>query len=234
MHKRDALAFELDGVTDGAVDEPHATAVTHRLDPDADFHVTRKILCADCLPKFFGGGLGAETDFLEVLWKFLCDEIQDFLRFGRAGGVFDSRVNVLGVFAEDDHVHLLRVLHRRGDALKVLDWPQADVEIEHLAQSDVERANAAADWRGEWTFDADQIFLERLDCVIRQPVIEFVLGRFARKHFEPRNLALAPIGLLHRRIEHTDAGGPDVRPGAVTANERENGIVRHLELAILN
>ena len=115
--------------------------------------------------------------------------------------------------------------------MKILHRTQADVEIKHLAQGDVERTNATADGRGQRTFDADQIFLECLDGVVRQPVVEFVLGSFAGEHFKPGNLAFAAISLLHRGIKHALAGGPDVRPGAVTANERENGVVRHIQLA---
>ena len=58
-----------------------------------------------------------------------------------------------------------------GTPVKYRTGPQADVEVEHLAQRDVERADAAADGRGQRAFDADEIFLERLDGVIRQPVV---------------------------------------------------------------
>jgi hypothetical protein len=54
--------------------------------------------------------------FLKSFGKFLRQELQDLLRLGRAALVIDARVNVLGVLAEDDHVHLLRMLHGRGDA----------------------------------------------------------------------------------------------------------------------
>ena len=77
------------------------------------------------------------------------------------------------------------MLHRRGHAGEILHRPQADVEIEHLAQRDVERADAAADRRGERAFDADEIFLERLDGVVGQPVVELVLGGLAGEDLEP-------------------------------------------------
>ena len=69
-------------------------------------------------------------------------------------GVFDAGVNVFGVLAEDHHVHFLRMLHRRGDAGEILHRPQANVEVEHLPQRDVQRADAAADRRGQRAFDA--------------------------------------------------------------------------------
>ena len=122
----------------------------------------------------------------------------------------------------------------RRHALEVLHGPQADVEVEHLAQRDVERADAAADGRGQRAFDADQEFLERLDGVVGQPVVELVLGRLAGEHLEPGDLALAAVGLLHRGIEHALAGGPDVRAGAVAADEGQDGVVRDVEFAVLD
>ena len=43
-----------------------------------------------------------------------------------------------------------------GTPGEILHRAQADVEIEHLAQRDVQRADAAADRRGERAFDADE------------------------------------------------------------------------------
>ena len=42
-------------------------------------------------------------------------------------------------------------------------------------------------------------------------------------------LRLAAVGLLHRRVEHAHAGRPDVRPGAVAADEGDDGIIRNGE-----
>ena len=90
-----------------------------------------------------------------------------------------------------------------GTPVKYCTGPQANVEIEHLPQRDIERADAAADRRGQRAFDADEKFLERLDRVVRQPVVEFVLRRLAGEDLDPRDLLRAAVRLLHRRIEHT-------------------------------
>ena len=123
------------------------------------------------------------------------------------------------------------MLHGRGHAGEILHRPQADVEIEHLAQRDVQRADAAADRRGQRALDADEEFLERLDGVVRQPVVELVLGSFAGEDFHPGDLAFAAVGLLHRGIEHAQARGPDVRAGAVAADERNDRVVGNGEFA---
>ena len=57
-------------------------------------------------------GLLAEADLLELLREVRLEELESLLRLFRAGLEIDAGVDVLGVLAEDDHVHLLRVLHR--------------------------------------------------------------------------------------------------------------------------
>ena len=189
MHQRHALALVLDRVADRAVHQPLGARVADRLDADADLHVVASSARrrASRIPAAFASR--AEANLRELLRKFLLEEIEHLLRFRRAGGVLDAGVDVFGVLAEDHHVDFLRMLHRRGHALEILHRPQADEEIEHLPQRDIERADAAADRRRQRSFDADEIFAERLDRVIRQPVIELVLRRLSREDFEPRDLS---------------------------------------------
>jgi len=89
-----------------------------------------------------------------------------------------------------------------------------------LPERDVQRADAAADGRRERSFDADQIFLERRNGVVRQPVVEFVLGGSPAKTSNQAILRFAAVGLLHRGVEHPHTGCPDVRAGAVATDER--------------
>jgi hypothetical protein len=217
VDNRHALAVVGDGVLEGGADEPLRAGFGNRLDANADEL-----------------GRVAEADFFEILGKVRLEKFNRLERGFLARLEINAGVNILGVFAEDDHVHLFGMFHGRGDAGEPLHGAQADVEIEHLAQRDVERADAAADGRGERALDADEIFLERGHGVVREPVVEFVLGGFAGKNLEPGNFPLAGVGLGHRGIEHADAGGPDVRAGAVAADERDDGVVRHVEFAVFN
>ena len=47
------------------------------------------------------------------------------------------------------------------------------------------RANPAADWRRQGSLNANKIFAKRLDRVIRQPFIKFILRGLSRENFEP-------------------------------------------------
>ena len=231
VHERDALALILDRVGDRAVDQAHAAGAADGFDPEADHDVGR-FRRADLLPKLRRLLLRAEADLLERLREFLLEEPEDLLRLVAAGGVIDAGVDVLGVLAEDDHVDLLRVLHGRGDALEVLHRSQADEQVEHLPQRDIQRADAAADRRRQRAFDADEILAKRVDRVVRQPVIEFVLRRLPGEDLEPRDLLLPAIGFLDRRIEHALARRPDITPRPVAADERNHRPIRHGELPL--
>ena len=57
---------------------------------------------------------GREADGLDA--HLLLEELDHPAGLGGAGLVLDAGVDVLGVLAEDHHVHLLGCLHRRGHA----------------------------------------------------------------------------------------------------------------------
>ena len=206
------LALVLDGVLDGGADQPFAAFAGNGFDADA--------------------ARGREPDFLHA--HFLLQESDELLRFGRFGGPFDAGVNVLGVLAEDDHVHLFGMLDGRGDAFEPAHGSQANVEVEHLTQRDVQAADAFADGRGQRAFDADEIILERLDRLIGEPVLEFLERGLPGKDFQPFDLAFAAVSLFYRRVEHAHGRRPDVRPRAVAADEGQGGIVRNIQLAVLD
>ena len=151
------------------------------------------------------------------------------MRLRCARRVLNPGINVFRVFAEDHHVDFLRMFDGRGNAFEVLHWAQTNEKIETLPERDVERTNTATDRRRQRTFDADQIFAKGFDRVVRQPRIEFVLGRLAREHFEPCYFLFAAECFLHRGIEHAHTRRPNVRAGAIATDERNDRVVRHIE-----
>src|SRR5207248_10447139 len=102
-------------------------------------------------------------------------------------------------------------------------------KMEKLPDGDVERTNTATDRRRQRTFDADQIFAERIQRVVRQPGIEFVLGRLTREHFEPCYFLFVAERFLYRGIEHAHARRPNVGAGAIASDARNDRVVRHIE-----
>jgi hypothetical protein len=124
------------------------------------------------------------------------------------------------------------MLHRAGHAGVVLHRADAGVEIEHLAQRDVERADAAADRRGERSFDGDAQVARGVDRVIGQPVLKLPISLLAGEDFEPGDRAFAAVSLLDGSVEDTLRGAPDIAAGAVAFDVRDDGVVRHLILAV--
>src|SRR5690606_7356291 len=154
---------------------------------------------------------------------------EHLLRVGRARLELDAGVDVLGVLAEDHHVDVAGLLHRRGHALEPAHRAQADVQVEHLPQGHVERADAAADRRGQRALDAHQVVAAGLDGRLREPFAGLVEGLLAGQDFHPLELALAAIGLLDRGVEHAHAGAPDVGTGAIALDEGDDRAVGDVE-----
>jgi len=76
-----------------------------------------------------------------------------------------------------------------GTPWKPTHRTQAHVQIENLAQRDVERTEATTDRGGQRAFDTDEVFAEFGDRVFGQPVARFVEGLFTGQHLEPLDRA---------------------------------------------
>ena len=147
VHERDAVALVGDGVLDSRPHDALGALLGHRLDADA-------------------GGVG-ETDLLHAFRECFGEELLELVAIIGAMLELDAGINVLGVFAEDDHVGQLRLLHGTRHTLEPAHRSEAGVQVENLAQRDVDRTDAAADRRGERPLYADEIFTERGYGVVR-------------------------------------------------------------------
>jgi hypothetical protein len=94
-----------------------------------------------------------------------------------------------------------------------------------LAQGHVERADAAAYWSGERSFDGDAEVASGVNGVLRQPFLELVVGFFAGEDFKPRDAALAAVGLFDSGVENALRGLPDVAANAVALDIGNDGPV---------
>ena len=232
VHQRDALPLALDGVGDRAVDEPLAAEVADRFEPHPHLDVDLAAGRADRLEPLLPlprGLRGAEPDFLELLRELLGEEVEHLLRLGRARRILDARVDVFGVLAEDDHVDLLRMLHRARHAFEPAHRAKAYVEIQHLPQRHVERPDPSSDRGRQRSLDSDQVLAEGLHRLIRKPGVEQVLRLLAGVNLHPRDAPLAAVGLLHRRVEDPLRSAPDVRSGSIALDEGQDGLLRDLQ-----
>ena len=189
---------------------------------------------------FLGDGLDAdaagfrETDLRKLLGKGLLHEGQKFRVGLRSLLELDARVDVLAVLAEDHHVHFFGVLHGARYALEPAHRAQANIEIQLLSQGHVQAGDAAADGRGQRTFDAHQIVAAGLHCGFGKPVVELLVALLTSEDFHPLDLAFPTIGLGHRRVEHAHRGPPDIRACSITFDERDDGAIRNMQFSIFN
>ena len=94
-------------------------------------------------------------------------------------------------------------------------------------------ADAAAYRRGEGAFDGHEVVLDGRERVAGKPLAGAVVGLLPGEDLKPDDLAAAAVGFLHGTVEHVLGGTPDVRPGAVPFDERDDRMVGHVELAAL-
>ncbi len=199
------LAVVVDRVLDGGAHQALGAFARDRLDADARG--------------------GREADLLDA--HFILQELDDLPGVVGFGHPFDAGVDVLGVLAENHHVGLARILQRRGDALEVTHRAYALVEVEFLAQRDVERADAAADGRGQRALDRYRVLLAGAERFLGQPDVRAIDARrlFASIDLHPGDLLLAAVGLGHGGIDHCLHHRRDVDTNAVALDEGDDRIV---------
>ena len=212
VDERDGAAVVVDGVAQRGADEALGALERDGLDADR-------------------GGL-READLLHAHLR--AEPLHDLRGLGRAVLPLDAGVDVLGVLAEDHHVGVLWMLHRRGDALEPAHGAEADVEVELLAEGDVERADAAADGRGERSLDGDELGADRVDRLGRQPGVRPVdgVGLLAGVDLHPGHAAVTAVGLGDGGVPDRHRRAGDVGSCAVALDEGDDGVVRDLESAV--
>ena len=174
-----------------------------------------------------------EANFLHA--HLFTQEFNHFLGVGRVSFPFDTRINVFRVFTEDNHIGQFRVFNRAWSALIVTYRTQADVEIQFLAQGNVQRANTATNRSGQRTFNGNAIFTNQIKGFSRQPDILTInlCGFFTGVNFHPGDFTLAFIGFLDCSVDHFQHGWGYIYTDSITFNVRDNRIFRNVEFAVL-
>ena len=191
VHGRDLPAAVLARVVEGELDDPPRAGDRDRLDRDPRVAV----------PELAAVGL---------------DPLDQLLGVGRALLVLDPGVEVLGVLPHEDEVD---VVEAGADAGVALARAHLRVEVERLAQADVDRAEAAADRRRDRALERDARLADRVEDVVRQRVA--VVG----VHHVGARVLDVPVELDAGRLEHAPSRLGELRAGAVAGDEGDP--VRH-------
>ncbi len=156
-------------------------------------------------------------------------EVDQLLHFLRAGRVLDAGVDVLGVLAKHGHVDQVGIGHRRLHAREIADRPHAGVQVQRLANRDVQRANATAGRRRQRTLDRDDEALQRMQRFVGQVIVVAVhLGcPLPGVDLHPAQMPLVAIGLLDGCIDDVEHDRRNIDADAVTFDERNDRNVRN-------
>ena len=137
-------------------------------------------------------------------------------RVGRALLELDPDVEILGVLAHDDEVD---VLVARAHARVRLARPHLRVEVEPVAQRDVDGAEALADRRRDRALQRDAVAADRLERRLGQRVAAVLVH-----HVRAGGLDV-PLEVDAGRLEHAARRLGELRAGAVSGDECHD--VRH-------
>src|SRR5260370_654820 len=121
---------------------------------------------------------------------------------GRQGRL-DTRVEALGVLADDDQVH---VPVTGGRSVEVADRPHRRVEVQLLAEAHVDGDEALADRRGARPLQRHLEARDRVQGLPRQAVLTTLEGGEARA-------ALHPLDRGARRVQDAAGRQRDLRAG---------------------
>jgi len=189
-------------------------------------------LADEALRSELGDGLDADADRavvddvgdLHVLFQ----EVAYLLGLVGAGLPLDAGVDVLGVLPEGDHVHLLRVLDGRRDAVDVVGRADVRVQVERLAERDVQRSEAGADGRRQRPLDRDAVVADGRDGVLGEVLVVHLPGAAAGVDAHPRDGAARR---LRGRVQYLLGGRSDVGADPVTVNDRDDRVLGNVQLA---
>ncbi len=149
------------GVAQGATHQTFGTSLGHGLDAH-------------------GGGLAHPGHA-----QFIAQKGHKPAGFGGFGREFHARVDILRIFAKDDHIHPFGVLDRRFQALEMAHRPDAGVQIQPLAQSHVQAADARAHRRAQGAFHGDVRAAQGVQGGFGQGGTGFGHGFFPGQQFLP-------------------------------------------------
>src|SRR6266550_942646 len=139
------------------------------------------------------------------------DDRLDLALLGRVHVELDARIEVLDVLANDDQID---VTAWRGHARLGLRGSEVRVQVELLAEGDVDRAEARPELGRERALERDAVSPHGLERVLRE-------RRAVLCHRGHADVVDIPLDLHTGRFDRTAGRRDDLRARAVTRNERD-------------
>ncbi len=209
MNQGQGVTIVVDGVLQSLANQTLGACLGNRLDTDTA-HV-------------------GEADLLDA--HFFGQELDDLFSFRAAGFPLDTRVDVFGVLAEDDHVNITRLLDRARHTFEPANRTLADIEVEFLTQGNVQGADTTAYRSSQRAFDGNNILFDGVQRFSRQPGVLIIdlSGFLARIDFHPGNLALAGVRFFNSSVDDLDHDRGNIETDAVTLDEGDDRVVGYVQ-----
>ena len=149
----------------------------------------------------------------------------------RAGRELDARVDILGVLTKHGHVHEFRLQHRRLHAREIPDRTNAGVQVHGLSNRDIQGAHAATRRGRKWALDRHNVFLQRMQCLVRQVLLAVVKvgSGLPGQDLHPPNLAIFAVGFGNSGIDNIEHHRRYIDANAIAFNERDDWLIRDNE-----
>ncbi len=158
----------------------------------------------------------------------------ELLNLGAARRPFDTGVDILGVLAKHDHVHVAGAGHAAGRPREVADGSHTGVQVQLLPNGHVQGTNAAAHGRRQRTLDGNHKCPQRVQGLLGQILVAAVSLScfFTGIKLQPGDAAPRAIGPLDGGIDDLEHDRCDVNADTVAFDESHDGLVRHLKRAV--
>ena len=154
------------------------------------------------------------------------------LRLCAASGPFDTSVDVFRILTEDHHVHVLRALHRRGNALEVANGSHAGVQVQLLTKGHVERTKATPNRRSQRALDRHKMVSNCGERLFGHVRVECRLRFLTRQDFSPDDAPPVTVCLRDCTVKDELRSTPDIGTGAVAFDKRDDRNIRNAQCAI--
>ena len=154
-------------------------------------------------------------------------EAEEFFGFGSSGHPLDTGIDIFSVFAEDVHIDLLGLFYGRDHTSEPAYGTQADIEVEFLTQSDVQRTDTASDWGCQRAFDSDTIVAEGLHGLVGQPGAGLFEGFTSGQDLFPKDSSSSVVCFFDSGVNHLLGSGRDFGTYSVSFDKGDLYFVGH-------
>src|SRR5438876_1655475 len=155
--------------------------------------------------------------------ELLVQDLDHPAGFRRALLPLDSGVDVLGALSKDHDVEAFRMGDGAWDPWDPVDRPDVGVEVEHLPQPHIQRAEASTDRRGQRPLEPDDELPDRGEGGLREHVAVLEHRSLPAGAGLPADWPTAPEGGPDRPADPAPGRPHDVRANAVAPVHRDDG-----------